>query len=134
MKNSILALVLLVLSTAVYAATYYVNIDNAPNGSAEGTITCYDANDPNFIYGSASLIFIENYYGGAGGKYMATNLPEPTAQHPLLVKCIAYRLWGCDKIYGYSEQVFTNQSYPPFQLPTIHLPIPVPPTDPPYPK
>ena len=130
----IVAIAILNTLSAQTLTTYYVNIDNAPNGSAEGTITAY-------VYGSEwisytkTLIFIENYLGGAGGKYMATNLPRANATTSYIVRCEAYKMHGPEKRWGSSEQQYVGQSSPPFWLPTIHIEDPpTPPYWPPDPK
>jgi len=63
MKRTFLILIMVVLSSLAIAQTnvfYYVNIDNAPNGSAIGTMQAYMPgwNEP---VASTGLVFLENY-------------------------------------------------------------------------
>lgn len=112
---------------------YYVNIDNAPNGSASGTMDVYYSGQP-YPIESSSITFIENYFGGCGGKYRSSReLTKSTPSLWITIKCNAQKDWGGDMRRGYSEQTFTGG--PLTQLPTIH--IEEPPqviNDPPYPK
>ncbi len=119
------------------ATTYcYVNIENAPNGTAIGTMKVYRPNWPDPIE-ETTLTFIENIYynnGEAVGRYRSTiPLPKSTHSHWVTIKCHAKREWGGEWLTGYSEQTFTGGSLT--QLPTIRLEIPtVLPPDIPNPK
>lgn len=110
--------------------TYYVNIDNAPNGSANGTMEAIKQGWSE----SAPIVWVENYNGGRGGKYKSEwALPRSTSLISVTVKCTAKKRWDLNTwLYGYSEQTFTggSSSY----LPTIHIENPqTTPVNPPYP-
>lgn len=134
MRTLLVTLVMTVMCVISLAQTiYYVNIDNAPNGSATGTMEAYFQGDA-YPHQTTTLTFIENYYGGMGGKYRSSSpLTQSTAANWVIIKCHAKKPWGPDWLRGYSQQTFTGGSLT--QLPTIHIEDPpTPPNDPPYPK
>lgn len=135
MKNHFLLLILLIVSSLAVADTtyYYVNIDNAPNGSASGYMKVYYYGEP-YEFQTSTLTFLENYNGGMGGKYRSPDqLFESTSSCWITIKCSAKKSWGPEWLWGFSEQTFTGGSR--VSLPTIHVEDPpTPPVDPPDPK
>ena len=132
------ALLMTLLMSAMCALSlaetiYYVNIDNAPNGSATGTMEVYFQGDA-YPHQTTTLTFIENYYGEMGGKYRSSSpLTQSTAATWVIIKCHAKKPWEPDWRRGYSQQTFTGGALT--QLPTIHIEdTPNPPNDPSYPK
>jgi len=131
MKTYLLLLILVALSSLAIADTtyYYVNIDNAPNGTANGTMKAYFFGEP-YEFQTTTLTFIENYYSGMGGKYRSTDpLYKSTPSTWITIKCTARKPWPSDWLYGYSEQSFTGGSG--VYLPTIHIEDPPTPPNPP---
>lgn len=125
-----------VLCMAQPTTHYYVNIENAANGVASGTMKAY-INNWQHPVAETTLIFIENIYYNSGemvGRYRSRDpLNESTQSNPVTIKCHAKRPWGGGWLTGYSEQTFTGGSLT--QLPTIHLQIPtILPPDVPNPK
>jgi hypothetical protein len=112
---------------------YYVDIDNAPNGTANGTCVMYHYGEPTPVRIS-TLTFLENYTDGMGGKYRSTEeLPKSTPSSWITIKCTARKPWPPnDWLYGFCEQTFTGGSG--VYLPTIHIEDPPTPPNPPDPK
>lgn len=134
MNAYLLVVILVAISSLAIADTthYYVNIDNAPHGTASGTMKAYFYGEPH-EYQTTTLTFIENYHGGMGGKYRSTEqLDESTPSFWITIKCAAKKPWGPDWLWGYSEQAFTGRTG--IYLPTIHIEDPPTPPNPPDPK
>ena len=133
MKTIVLTCVLTVLSVFIVAQStthYYVNIDNAPNGTASGTMKVFTYGDP-YPQAIADLTFVENYDSDLGGRYMSSiPLTQSTAFNWIVIQCQARRHWDQNRLMsGYSRQIFKGDSAA--QVPTLHLEDPqTPATDP----
>ncbi len=128
MKKAILVILSMIANIGIFATniTYWVNIDNAPNGGASGTMYVY-TNGCQYPVDSAKIKFNENY-GDRGGKYYSDKpLAAGSINYPIHIKCIAKKPWGGygEWIYGVSDQVFTDPSM--YYLPVLHIQSPTEP-------